>query len=152
MRFSSRHPDWFRDGLTADCLALSSFEAWGGRLAMRPGVVRVLAALGLARILVSEAAKVRSATVVALLFARRSEDPFETGRAFYRFWLDLAASGFSAVPMSALADSPEHSRRLMSAHAPGGDIALINAFRAGPAPEPPPAESARLPAEELLLA
>jgi nitroreductase len=152
MRFSSRHPDWFRDGLTADCLALSSFEAWGGRLAMRPGVVRVLAALGLAGILVSEAAKVRSATVVALLFARRSEDPFETGRAFYRFWLDLAASGFSAVPMSALADSPEHSRRLVSAHAAGGDMALINVFRAGPLPAPPPAESARLPAEELLLA
>jgi nitroreductase len=151
MRFSPRHPAWFRDGLAADCLALSPFEAWGGRLAMRPGVVRVFAALGLAGMLVSEATKVRSATALALLLAPRSEDPFATGRAFYRFWLDLAASGFSAVPMSALADSPEHSRRLVATHAPGKDLALINVFRAGPTPEPPPAESARLPAEELLL-
>ena len=151
MRFSPRHPAWFRDGLAADCLALSPLEAWGGQLAMRPGVVRVFAALGLAGMLVSEAAKVRSATALALLLAPRSEDPFATGRAFYRFWLDLAASGFSAVPMSALADSPEHSRRLVARHAPGKDLALINVFRAGPTPEPPPAESARLPAEELLL-
>ena len=152
MRFSPRHPNWFRDGLAADCLALSPLEAWGGRLAMRPGVVRALAALGLAGLLVSEAAKVRSAAALALLLSPRSEDPFATGRAFYRFWLDLAASGFSAVPMSALADSPEHSRRLVAAHAPSKDAALINVFRVGPTPEPPPAESARLPAEEILLA
>ncbi len=152
MRFSSRHRDWFRDGLAADCLALSPLEAWGGRLAMHPRMVRVLAALGLVGLLVSEAAKVRSATVVALLLAPRSEDPFATGRAFYRFWLDIAASGFCAVPMSALADSPDHSRRLVAAHAHGRDVALINVFRVGPAPQLPPAESARLPAEELLLA
>ncbi len=152
MRFSPRHPDWSRDGLAADCLSLSPLEAWGGQIAMRPGVVWALAALGLAGLLVSEAAKVRSASALALLFAPRSENPFATGRVFYRFWLDLAASGFSAVPMSALADSPEHSRRLVAAHAPGKDAALINIFRVGPTPEPPPAESARLPAEELLLA
>lgn len=151
MRFSPRHRDWFRDGLAADCLALSRPEAWGGRLAMRPGVVRVLATLGLAGVLVSEAAKVRSAAALALLFAPRAEDPFATGRAFYRFWLDLAASGLSAVPMSALADSPDCARRLTASYARGGDVALINVFRIGPTPTPPPAESARLPAEELLL-
>ena len=152
MRFSPRHRDWSRDGLAADCLALSPLEAWGGRLALRPGVVRVLAALGLAGLLVSEAAKVRSATALALLLAPRTEDPFATGRTFYRFWLDIAACGFSAVPMSALADSPDHSRRLVAAHAGGRDVALINVFRIGPTPQPPPAESARLPDAELLLA
>jgi nitroreductase len=152
MRFSPRHPDWSRDGLAADCLALSPLEAWGGQLAMRPGAVRVLAALGRAGMLVSEAAKVRSATGLALLLAPRSEDPFVTGRTFYRFWLDLAGSGFAAVPMSALSDSPDHSRRLLATHAPGRDVALINVFRIGPTPEPAPAASARLPAEELLLA
>lgn len=150
MRFSPRHRDWSRDGLAADCLALSPLEAWGGRLAMRPGMVRVLAALGLAGLLVSEAAKVRSASALALLFAPRSEPAFATGRAFYRFWLDLAASGLSAVPMSALADSPDCARRLTASYARGEDVALINVFRIGPTPEPPPAESARIPAEELL--
>jgi hypothetical protein len=152
MRFSPRHPGWSRDGLAADCLALSSFEAWGGSIAMRPGVVRILVALGMGSVLVSEAAKVRSATALALLLAPKGEDPFTTGRAFHRFWLDLAATGFSAVPMSALADSPKHARRLLSAHAAGKDVALINVFRIGPTPHPPPPESARLPAGELLLA
>jgi nitroreductase len=152
MRFSPRHPGWSRDGLAADCLALSSFEAWGGSIAMRPGVVRVLVALGMGGLLVSEGAKVRSATALALLLAPPGEDPFTTGRAFYRFWLELAAEGFSAVPMSALADSPEHARRLLAAHAPGKDVALINVFRIGPTPDPLPPESARLPPAELLLA
>lgn len=151
MRFSPRHPNWARDGLAADCLTLSSFEAWGGSIAMRPGVLRVLVALGMGGLLVSETAKVRSATALAILLAPRGEDPFVTGRAFYRFWLDLAASGFSAVPMSALADSPEHARALLATYAGGKDVALINVFRVGPTPDPPPPESARLPPEELLV-
>jgi hypothetical protein len=54
--------------------------------------------------------------------------------------------------MSALADSPEHARRLLGKYAPARDAALINVFRIGPTPKPPPPESARLPPGELLLA
>jgi hypothetical protein len=45
-----------------------------------------------------------------------------------------------------------NARLLVAAHAHARDVALINVFRVGPTPQPPPAESARLPAEELLLA
>jgi nitroreductase len=150
-RFHRSHPGWSRDGLAADCLALSPWEAAAARIVMRPPIVRALGAAGLAKILVSEAVKVRSSTAIAFLFAESGEDPFQTGRSFYRIWLELAARGFAAVPMSALGDDPAAAAMIVSRHAPRQGMALVNTLRIGPMPDPMPPASARLPARELLL-
>ena len=150
MRFSPRDRNWLRDGLSADCLALSGFEAWGASFALKPAVVRVLAAFSLTQLLVSEASKIRSAARVVMIHVPVHAEPFDSGRAWLRFWLALAAAGFAGVPMSALSDAPAYAVRLVAAVPLPPDRRLINVMRLGPAPASVP-RSARLPAAELLL-
>lgn len=151
IRYSRRDPHWARDGLAANCMALSRIESMVASAALRPRVVRVLHALGLARVLVSEASKVRSAAAIVLLHAPAERADFDIGREWYRFWLGLAAAGIAAVPMSALKDSSHHAQRVLdgSFGVPRGHR-LVNCMRLGEAPRQMP-RSARLPASELLL-
>jgi nitroreductase len=151
IRFSARDPNWTRDGLATDCMALSRIEALGASVALRPGVVRVLVALRLAHLLVSEADKVRSSAAIVLLHAPPEREDFDVGREWYRFWLGLTAAGIAAVPMSALKDSPRHAQLMLKGPfgIPRGHR-LVNCMRLGEAPREIP-RSARLPASELLL-
>jgi nitroreductase len=151
MRFSEKDPGWHRDGLTAACLGLAPLEAWGARLALRPGPLALARALRLDGLLVSEAAKVRSATAVALFHRPSGEPVFQAGRAFYRFWLELERGGFSAVPMSALVDSRMHREALERRHPSSAGREVVTVLRIGPKPDTPAPESARLPVEELLV-
>lgn len=150
MRFSRRDPRWARDGLAADCMMLSGVETWGASWLMRPGMVALLGNLGLLGLVVSEKAKVLSATRVVAIHAAQDQSPFDAGRHWYRFWLQLAAAGFAAVPMSALADSPEYAARLLAARPLSPGRRLINVMRIGPAPQTAAPRSARLPVAELL--
>jgi len=151
MRFSARDAAWHRDGLTTECLGLGALEAWGARVALRPGALAVARALRLDGLLVSEAAKVRSATAVALCHHAVGAPAFHAGRAFYRFWLELERGGFAAVPMSALIDSPPHREALGRRHPVPAGREVVAVLRIGPKPAEPAPESARLPVEELLV-
>lgn len=151
MRFSPRDPGWKRDGLSADCLALSKFEAWSAAIALRPAVVRVLSALSLTRFIASEAEEIKSAARIALIHQPTGGDAFATGRAWYRFWLALDCAEIGGVPMSTLSDSPAFSHRLLDAYPLPARRRLVNVMRLGPKPEIVAARSARLPADELLL-
>jgi hypothetical protein len=152
MRFSPRDPRWARDGLSAECLALSRFQAWGASIALRPAIYKVLSRLPLGPQLASEAAQVRSATCCVLIHTPANRDVFDTGRAWYRFWLALDREGFAGVPMSALADSPAHAQRLLDAWPLPAERRLVNVMRLGPRPRGEVVHSARLPADELLVA
>ncbi|SPK70237.1 conserved protein of unknown function [Cupriavidus taiwanensis] len=150
LRLSPDHPQWRRDGLSAPCLALSRWEAWGASMALRPGVVRWLSALSLTGMLAGESAKIRSAAGIVLIHASPEVSNFDLGRHWYRFWLAMTAHGLAGVPMSALADSPGHAALLAeSQRLPRGNR-LVNVMRCGPAPAGV-AQSARLPAAELLV-
>lgn len=151
MRFSTRDPGWSRDGLSADCLGLGRVEARLASWLMRPRVLGLLSRAGLARLMVSEARKVASATIIVAIRAPLAEPPFVTGRRWYRFWLAATAAGFAGVPMSALADSPAHRAALMAVLPVGTGHQLVNIMRLGPAPTPPPPPSARRPPAELLV-
>lgn len=151
MRFSARDAGWHRDGLTTVCLGLSPLEAWGARFALRPGPLAFARALRLDGLLVSEAAKVRSATAVALFHHPAGAPVFHAGRAFYRFWLELERVGFAAVPMSALVDSRSHRETLARRHPAPAGRELMTVLRIGPRPGEPAPDSARLPVEELLV-
>lgn len=150
LRLSPQDPGWPRDGLSAECMALSRWEAWGASIALRPRVVRLLSAFSLTRLLASESAKVKSAARIALIHAAPDVTSFDIGRRWYRFWLAMTATGFAGVPMSALADSPGHAAMLAeSQRLPRGNR-LVNIMRLGPVPVRGIPRSARLPTAELM--
>lgn len=152
LRLSPRAAGWARDGLSAECMALSRWESLAASVALRPAVVRMLAALSLTGVLAAEGAKVNSAARIVLIHAARNVTDFEVGRRWYRFWLDMAGRGVAGVPMSALADSPRHAALLTGCQPLPAGHRLVNVMRFGPAPGAAIPRSARLPAEELLQA
>lgn len=150
-RFSPKHPLWNRDGLNADSLGLSRSERLAAMLLFRPRVFEILKTSRLASLLISDAAKTRSASAILILTANGQEDPFLTGRRFYRLWLEVCGAGFSLCPMSALVDSPQGAGYLRQRYAIGGDRRIVNAFRVGLASGDALPPTPRLPAEELLV-
>jgi nitroreductase len=151
MRLSRRHGAYDRDGLNADAMALTPMEAIGAGVVMGRAFP-FLDGLGLARPLVAEGAKVKGAAGVLLFHRDAAEAAFDTGRCFYRVWLEFTARGLSACPMSVLADSPAAATQIKSAFGIGADRKLVTAFRIGRKPaaarQPP---RVRLPAHELIV-
>jgi nitroreductase len=150
VRFSRSDPRWARDGLTTECLALSPLEGALASVVLRPAALGALGAVGLARPLLSELAVTRSAEAIVLFTRPHTEPPLETGRAFLRLWLELTALGLHACPMSAIADAEEGAAHVRTRWPFPDARRLVNVLRVG-RPRGVPAESPRLPAEELLV-
>jgi hypothetical protein len=149
LRLTPRDPRWRRDGLNADCLALSAAERTAARVLLRPVVFSGLKYLRVARHIVSEASQVRSAMALVLFMPRRTDPAFDVGRRFYRLWLEITSHGLHAAPMSASADDPV-TRASYETRVPDGRR-LANIFRVGHVAAARVSESARLPVGELLV-
>ncbi len=152
MRLSPKHPRYERDGLNAAHMALSPIEALGAGVVLGPKAFPLLDSVGLAEPLISESGKVRSAAGVALFHRPVEETEFETGRRFYRVWLEVERAGLALCPMSVLADVPRVAQGLLRENAIGADRKLVTAFRIGRRPQgwnQPP--RARLPVDELIV-
>lgn len=148
MRLSQRHPRYAVDGLNAEAMAMGRIEAFGAGLVLGP-LFEPLRALGLAGILTSESAKTRSGGI-ALFHRPIGEDPFLTGRAFYRAWLGLTRLSFAACPISVLADWSE-TREALTALAPlPAGRRLVNVFRFGPISQASHGGHSRLPVSDLI--
>lgn len=151
MRLSPRHPRWSEDGLNARAMEMSSLEATGAGIALRPGVFDILDGLGLGPVLTGEAAVVNSAAAVALLHRPAGEAPFETGRAWHRAWLEMTRLGLTAAPMTVLADDTDTAADLSAHFDLPSDRRLITVFRLGRAPDgslPPPV---RRPLKDVII-
>jgi hypothetical protein len=151
MRLSRRHPRWTVDGLNAEAMEMSSLEAGGAGLVLRPGVFEALDSIGAAHLLVAEAAVVRSAAAVVLFHRPDDEDPLLTGRRFHRLWLDFASLGFSAAPMAVLADDLATRSVIAREFATPAGQRLITGFRVGVAPIRSLGPKPRLPVSALLV-
>ncbi|WP_377844819.1 hypothetical protein [Bosea sp. UC22_33] len=149
MRLSRRHPRYDRDGLNAEAMALGSAEAIAASLVLGP-LFPLLKRLGLAEPLTQERAKTASGAI-ALFHRPEGEDPLETGRAFYRAWLAMAARGLGACPISVLADWPVSNAALIQRHPLPAGRRLVNVFRLGRVPPGAGAARARLPLGELIV-
>jgi hypothetical protein len=151
LRLSRRDPRYHRDGLTADCLALSALERFAAARLLRPDRFVWLGRIGVGRHLVSEATQVKSASALLFYTPRRADSAFDVGRRFYRLWLEVTAAGFHLAPMSASADDrgarTAIERRIGLAH----DRRLANVLRIGRARAENVAESPRLPVDELMV-
>ena len=77
-------------------MQLSATERAGASVFMRPKVFRVADACGLAAMLTSEERVSKSAGAMLVMLAGAYEDRFETGRRFYRLWLEITRLGLSA--------------------------------------------------------
>lgn len=152
MRLSIKHPQYQRDGLNAAHMALSPVEALGAGIVLGSGAFPALDSVGLAEPLISESGKVRSAAGVALFHRPADEPEFETGRRFYRVWLEIERAGLALCPMSVLADVPRVAQSLLREHGIGADRKLVTAFRIGRRPPnwKQPART-RLPVSELIV-
>jgi hypothetical protein len=112
----------------------------------------LLDAIGLAKPLIAEGAKVRSAAAVALFHRPADEHEIETGRRFYRVWLEIERVGLCLCPMSVLADDQLTAQALLREHGIDAGRKLVNVFRIGRRPpNAKQAPRARLPAAQLLV-
>jgi nitroreductase len=152
LRLSHSDPGWDRDGLNADALALSGIERVLGRVLMAPPAFESMRKIGLAGALISERSKIESAGALVLFTASAGEDPFATGRSFYRTWLEVTSCGLALCPISVLTDSKRTNAEIRRLFALAAQRRLVNVFRVGMAPEGFPKRlTPRLPAEELVL-
>jgi nitroreductase len=152
MRLSRGDPRWLLDGLNAEAMEMSRFEAAAAGFALRPGVFETLDRVGVASLLVAEAKVVRSAEAIALFSRPEAECALDTGRRFYRFWLQVAALGLSAAPMAVLADDQQACQAIRRAFGLPDSRRLITAFRLGRAPQQATGPKPRLPLSMLLIA
>lgn len=151
MRLSRRHPGWARDGLNAEAMEMSGLEAAGAGFVLRPGVFETLDKLHLAQLFVAEAGTVKSAQAIALFHRPDGEAPLQTGRRFYRLWLEFTALGLSAAPMAVLADDVATRAIIAREFGIAADRRLITAFRLGVAPRRELNPKPRLPVSALLV-
>jgi hypothetical protein len=112
----------------------------------------MLDAIGLAGPLLSEASRVKSAAAVALFHRPADELELDTGRRFYRVWLEIERAGLVLCPMSVLADVPQSAARLLADAGLASDRKLVTVFRIGRRPANARLlPRARLPAAELTV-
>ena len=138
--------------MNARALALSSLEATGADLVLGKRAFKALDAMGLAGPLIGEGGKIKSAAAIGLFHRPAGEHAFDTGRRFYRLWLEITAAGLCLCPMSVLSDTPATAAKLKSRFGVGDDRVLVNVFRIGRRPDRArQPRRARLPASKLIV-
>jgi hypothetical protein len=130
MRLRKSHRDWERDGLNAAAMQLSALEAAAAGAVLGP-LFSPLAKLGLAPALLAEAKGFAHAAGVVLFHRAADEDPFDSGRAFHRLWLDIDAAGMGGNVLAALADDVAAAAVLCHVAGIGAERRLVSAFRIG---------------------
>jgi hypothetical protein len=150
LRLQDGHPDFLRDGLNAETLQLTPLQAYSAGVMLAAQPFSALDRLGLTRAAFAEGAKVRSAAGLVLFHRPAQEAPLETGRRFYRLWLEAEREGLAMCPMSALADVEAAAQELAITCALPRGRRLINVFRLGRRPARKPQRRFRMAPESLL--
>ncbi len=150
MRLRMSHPRWSFDGLNADALQFGRFERLFAGLALGPAF-RVIRALGLAPVVVSDADTTKTATAIVIFHRPCGEDPIETGRAFYRAWLRMEAAGFGAAVIAALADDAQTSEEVAKLVGLADGRRIVSAFRIGRRPVHDVVPRARIATADLIV-
>jgi hypothetical protein len=130
MRLKRHHPNWSRDGLNADAMALNRLEAIGAGWVLG-AAFGALDRIGLAAPMLAEGSKITAAAGVIIFHRPLSESAFDSGRHFYRLWLKIEAAGFGAAVLAALADDHVTAKKIMSMHNIKSTQRVVSAFRIG---------------------
>ncbi len=151
MRLNKSHPNWSIDGLNADSMQMSGFEARAASKVLSDPWFSILKNIGLGSALVSEASKTKSAAGIAFFHTHADTSPIDSGRQFYRVWLDLTRLGCVAWPMAVIADHPDTNAACCARFGIPDDQRLINVLRFGGPPAASPPNPARINPEDLRL-
>lgn len=133
MRFSVDDKRWNEDGLNAEAMSLSSIEAAFAKTLLKPKHFQKLSKFGLAKMLISEAPQIKTASAVAFFKSAIPEDHFANGEQLMEDWLKLTALGFSLCPLSSLSDDKENNHNLLKQYCSADEV-IVLAFRVGIAP------------------
>lgn len=150
MRLDPASERYWADGMNREAMRMGALTAKAAGLLLGTGLFEAMDRIGLGKALTAETAKTSSASSIALFHRAADESPLATGRAFYRFWLNLTRLGFAAWPMAALADHPESAAAIVARFGINPDRRLVNVLRCGVGAQAP-ARKARLKVEELVL-
>ena len=150
MRLDKAHPRYDVDGLNAEALNVGRLEARAAGLVLG-SLFPLLDLIGLSGPLISEADKIKCAAGLVLFHRPVGEDPFHSGRAFYRTWLAIERCGLKACPISVLADWPVSRETLTAKYGLAGDRELVSVFRVGRPAEVVTPIHARLPVNDLIV-
>lgn len=150
MRLRRRHRNWGRDGLNAEAMRLGFIERLGARFLLGWGF-RPMLIYGRAEKLLSEEKRTTGSTAIVVFHRPVTEDPFESGRAFYRAWLRIEEAGFGAAVLAALADDSHSAAALAAIAELEDDRRIVSAFRIGRRPKHKPFARARRAVDEVIV-
>ncbi|MEM7461499.1 MAG: hypothetical protein AAF362_02335 [Pseudomonadota bacterium] len=151
IRFSPKDSRWASDGLSARALGMTRVEAIGAYLVLRSPAFEILDGMELAKAIISENEKTRTASAIALFHRPVEENPIESGVAYYQYLLALAAAGFSTWPMAVLADAEGPRIEISKKYGLPSANRLLNVLRVGVAPLTAEKNRARLSASTLMV-
>lgn len=151
MRLSEKHPLWDVDGLNRKAMQLSKIEGFAAGLILRHPIFEGVNKLGLGKVIVTEAAKTKSATAIAFFTKPTALSPVQIGRDLYRRWLQLTRLGFAVWPMAVVADDPQSAAYCKTTFDIKADHKIINVLRIGKIPRDAIIPSARLSPADLIL-
>ena len=140
LRLSKRHPDYYRDGLTYDCLDLSALEARLLGLLLRPRVYRLVRATRVHRAFTADSKSLLEVDGSVLVLEREGDDPGAIlcgGRSLMRVWLELSAAGLYTHPLSQVIDYDVTERELATRLGLVETQRILCVFRAGTSERPP---------------
>lgn len=130
IRFNKNDPRYFEDGLNAEALSLNNTDALFGKILFRVPIFKTLAALGMDKVLISEAPQIKSSQGVIAIYVDKNLSPLQMGACFVRFWLELTSKGLYACPLSALVDFT-HTKDILNSLKPSDDTICLNVLRFG---------------------
>lgn len=151
MRLNTDDSNWSRDGLNSQALCLGSFEAKAADVVLGGPAFDILNKLRLGKMVVSEKAKTCSSTAIMLFHRPVEEHAIDTGVAYYRAQLELAAQGLTTWPMAVLADAEDSRHELVRKYRVPEERRLVNVLRIGKAPENANPGRARLKPAALIV-
>jgi nitroreductase len=137
LRLSKRHPDYHRDGLTYECLDLSTVEARALALLLRPKLYRLVKATRLQRTFTAASKSLLDVDGSVLVLEHEAAgEILDSGRALMRVWLELSAAGFYTHPLSQIIDHRVTERELAGRLGLSEDQRVLSVFRVGRSDEP----------------
>ena len=140
LRLSKRHPDYYRDGLTYECLGLSALEARLLALLLRPRAYRLVRATHLHRAFTAGSKSLVDVDGSVFVLERDGDDPgaiLAGGRSLMRVWLELSAAGLYTHPLSQIIDYDVTERKLVTRLGLTERQRILCVFRVGSSERPP---------------
>ncbi|MBD66188.1 MAG: hypothetical protein CME62_13335 [Halobacteriovoraceae bacterium] len=149
-RLDQNHSHYYKDGLNLDSMGLQSWEKPFAKVIMKPNVLNFMKRIHMAKPLLSEADKTKSAAGLLVIHGKKEDNFIQWGRIFYRQWLNLSKFQAAGSPLSSLIDHSESIEKWERKLNIPSDSKIINILRVGGFSEKDRPKRCRLDIESIL--